>query len=131
KPNYDTLSRIELLMDKGGYPTDDLTVRIVEGTPWSPGDILFTGAISPDDVPVFGNADWVSVDIGIAVTPGEEYHIYIEGTADHDGWDHMSWYFCSQVYRPYEDGSFWYTRDFGAPYEFYNWDFAFRTFGMV
>jgi PKD repeat protein len=132
-PTYQTLSRVELYMTKFAAPSGDVTVEIREDS--TSGDVVFSGAISPGDVPAFPTRDWVSVDVGdLMVSPGEKYVIVLKDAQGASDWDCLLWSF----YRsspwgsggPYDGGWFWFQKKF-QPYWFpsTDWDFTFKTYG--
>jgi parallel beta-helix repeat protein len=136
-PSFPVLSTVELYMTKSGSPTGDVTVQIREDD--ASGALLFDGVISPDDVIAsFPSYEWVSIDTsGIPVTPGETYVIILLSPDDGAGTHHNLQWAWSDSYPagsdgPYEDGWFFFRKDFSPSWSFVrDWDFTFKTFGLV
>jgi hypothetical protein len=136
-PSMDVLSSIELFMTKSGSPTGVVTVQIRSDD--ADGALLFETTISPGDVSVsFPDYGWVSVDVGgVPVNSGETYVIVLLSPGDGAGTHHnLQWAWCDSYPGgsdgPYGDGWFYFRKDFSGSWSFVrDWDFTFRTFGLM
>jgi hypothetical protein len=136
-PSFPVLSTVELHMTKSGSPTGDVTVQIRSDD--ADGALLFETTISPGDVSVsFPSYEWVNVDVGgISVNSGETYVIVLLSPEEGAGTHHnLQWAWCDSYPGgsggPYGDGWFYFRKDFSGSWSFVrDWDFTFRTYGLI
>jgi len=129
KPNFDTLSRVELYTRTFGTPEFDFTVEFREDDPQ--GTLIDTVVFTPGEIP--SNWGWLNVDFNnINVDVNTTYFIVTQpapsGVTTSFGYE-WGYAFGDQ----YADGSFWFTRDGGSLWRDLPllYEFTFKTYGVV
>jgi hypothetical protein len=124
-PTANTLTKIELLIYKKGNPTQDLTVSIRNSLT---GTDLTTKSLTPSQIPT--TQTWIEFDFtDITVTPGNTYYI-LTSTAAPSISDNYVWRFGYNT--PYTNGMLHFSSNSGSSwYNYIQYDFGFRTYGIV
>jgi parallel beta-helix repeat protein len=125
KPTLNTLTKVELYIDRTGTPPDDLVVSIRD-TPT--GSDLTSISVPASMIP--SSPDWVEFDLtDISVTPDSTYFIIMHT----EGGDWSNHYLWSYAYNTaYVDGSLWRSSNSGSSWtEYVAYDFCFKTYGIL
>ena len=124
KPALDTLTKIDLYIDKTGSPTTDIIVSIRNSLT---GPDLAVCSKSVNQIP--STITWITFDFNdIIVTPENTYYIILRTTSG-DNFNAYEWGI--GYYTAYTQGSFWKSSNTGSSWNEYTYyDFCFKTYGI-
>jgi len=124
KPSLETLTKVELLVGKGGFPPNDLVVSIRD----SPSGSDLTSVFMSADELQFG-VHWIEFDFpDISVVSGDTYYIVLH-TVGGSVCNCYLWGFGHNT--SYDDGSLLYSGNSGYSWSnFEMYDFDFITYGI-
>ena len=131
KPSYSTITRLEILLDKEGSPTNYRVygLTLMSGVPGGTVNQIWGTVIQSSSLAT--GVYWHEVDIlDQCVLPGATYHIQIRGIEPQESTDNLGW--CYGWEEPYTKGDAYYYINSewklfevgGTPC-----DFCFKTYG--
>jgi chitodextrinase len=124
KPSLETLTKVELLVGKGGFPSNDLVVSVRDSLT---GSDLTSVFLSADELPY--GVHWIEFDFpDISVTIENSYYIVVH-TFGGSVCNCYIWGFGRNT--SYDDGSLLYSGSSGFSWNnFEMYDFCFITYGI-
>ena len=124
KVDVDTLTKIDLYVDKNGVPPNDLYLRVRKDS--MTGDILTSTSVPQSDIP--STPDWVTFDFD-DIDVSSLSKVYIEVyTSSGDSTNCYRWFFSTS--NPYADGIFHCSSNSGGSWNDYpNYDAQFKSYG--
>ena len=131
KPSYSTITRLEILFNKEGWPTNyrTYTVKLMSGVPGGTVNQIYGTIIQTAALAI--GVGWHEIDIlDQCVLPGATYHIEIYGNDPQEYTANLGW--CYGWEEPYTNGDAYYYINSewklfqvgGTPC-----DFCFKTYG--
>jgi len=127
KPTVSAMTRAEVYLRKFGTPTFDMVVEIHKGS--IDGTLEDTLTYTPAEVD--SNWEWFEIDFtDTPVIPDTTYFIVIPPPTTNPG-NSFGYEWGYAFGNPYDDGSFWFTRDGGGLWRDLPtmYEFVFRTYG--
>lgn len=125
KPTLNVLTRVFLMLTKGGNPPNDFIVSIRDS---KSGSDLTSVSIPKNNIPQYPYYDWFEADFDdISVVPQNSYYIVVSSTGGDTG-NRFEW--CASAGDPYPAGTSHWSENYG-----HNWgtilnvDFCFKTYG--